>query len=206
MRVNQKVSRLILSLADDAKKALTRVEKASEEPGLFQNQLTYLETKTKLKKKTILYIAAGVSALVLIFGYGARLLFSFIGCVIPAYFTVQSMESENRDDAWPWLRYWTVYALFSSIEAIIDLFGGFLPFYWLFKTLFILWLMPPMDGGSLLYGKLVRPTFLKYESTIDRYLKRGKDQVMEIMDTPAEDEVFEVVTEKNIKSNQLMDV
>ncbi|QQP40998.1 Receptor expression-enhancing protein, partial [Caligus rogercresseyi] len=83
--------------------AVKKVEDASEEPGLLKDKLILLESKTKLKKKTLIYIALGSVALFMSFGYGARLLFLILGCLLPGFRSIMAMESGKPEEALPWL-------------------------------------------------------------------------------------------------------
>ena len=60
-------------------------------------------------------------------------------------------ETENKDDDTQWLMYWVVFASFSLMESVSDVFIGWLPFYWLGKCAFLLWCMSPLNGAAIVY-------------------------------------------------------
>ena len=65
-----------------------------------------------------------------------------------------------------WMMYWIVFAFFNAITLFTDVFISWFPGYYLFKTLFIIWLVSPATrvsvhiyirqfdhpGGSAIYG------------------------------------------------------
>lgn len=42
-----------------------------------------------------------------------------------------------------WMMYWIVFAFFNAITLFTDIFISWFPGYYLFKTLFIIWLVSP---------------------------------------------------------------
>ena len=66
-------------------------------------------------------------------------------------FLIFFSETENKDDDTQWLMYWVVFASFSLMESVSDVFIGWLPFYWLGKCAFLLWCMSPLNGAAIVY-------------------------------------------------------
>ena len=61
-----------------------------------------------------------------------------------------------------WMMYWIVFALFTSVETISDVFLSWFPFYYEIKIIFLIWLLSPATkGSSLLYRKFVHPQLLR---------------------------------------------
>ena len=89
---------------------------------------------------------------------------------------VLAVESALTTDDTEWLIYWIVYASFGFIEYIGYAFFHSLPFYWLIKCLFLIWLMAPGEkgGSQILYKRLICPFILKHHPTIDKHLREGK--------------------------------
>ena len=44
----------------------------------------------------------------------------------------------------------------------------------MFQCVFLVWLMSPLDGSSVVYNRIILPLFNKNQSKIDSYLNKGK--------------------------------
>ena len=77
--------------------------------------------------------------------------FSYILQKSQNFFDFFFSETENKDDDTQWLMYWVVFASFSLMESVSDVFIGWLPFYWLGKCAFLLWCMSPLNGAAIVY-------------------------------------------------------
>ena len=69
---------------------------------------------------------------------------NLVGWAAPAYLSVRALESPGHQDDVQWLTYWVVFGFFTFLES----FAGrvvlyYLPWYFAFKSLFILWLQLP---------------------------------------------------------------
>lgn len=106
-----------------------------------------------------------------------------MGWGLPAYFSVKAVESPSPTDDIQWLTYWIVFGFFNFLESFaLRIVLYYLPWYFAFKTLFILWLQLPafrvrnnncfsspfqrvhqsnalFQGAETLYGTVVRPLF-----------------------------------------------
>jgi receptor expression-enhancing protein 5/6 len=125
--------------------------------------LVDLERQTGFPK---VYLVGGVAFLyfLLIFlNYGGELLSNMIGFGVPAYFSLQALESITPLDDKQWLTYWVVFGFFSVVEYWSKTILYWLPFYWLFKTVFVLWLsLPQFQGAQVVYRSVVHPLAAKY--------------------------------------------
>ncbi|CAF3665466.1 unnamed protein product [Rotaria sordida] len=144
---------------------------------LYEGPLTpfwsLLEQKTKLKRERIALGLLGFIAIYLVLGWAKDFVCNFIGFIYPAYASVLAVESTATHDDTEWLIYWIVYASFGFAEYIGYSFFHSLPFYWLGKCLFLLWLMLPGEkGGSyILYHRFIRPFVLKHHPVIDKHIQ-----------------------------------
>lgn len=63
------------------------------------------------------------------------------------------------------------------IEYVADIFVSWLPFYYEFKVLFVIWLLTPYTkGASIIYRKILHPLLTRKESEIDQWIdeKQGE--------------------------------
>lgn len=110
----------------------------------------------------------------------AGFLTNLIGFFLPAYFSMKALESPQPQDDIQWcvviallkysfsiftddstphrLTYWVVFGFFNFIESFIDIILHFIPMYYTFKTLAIVWLMlPQTQGAKVVYTRVLRP-------------------------------------------------
>jgi len=87
---------------------------------------------------------------------------NLVGWALPAYLSVKALESPGHQDDIQWLTYWVVFGFFNFLESFaLRVVLYYLPWYFVFKTLFILWLqLPAFRGAQTLYGSVVRPLFV----------------------------------------------
>ena len=85
----------------------------------------------------------------------------------PAYKSHLALQTEGKDDDKQWLTYWMIYGVFAIVDSSFGCFLSCLPFYFLFRLLFIIWLQNPMTQGALeLYSKVVKPFAIKHKVKI----------------------------------------
>jgi receptor expression-enhancing protein 5/6 len=96
------------------------------------------------KAKT--YALLGVTVLyfvLLVFNVAGALLTNLLGFLYPAYQSFKAIESSSKEDDLQWLTYWTVFGFFSVLEFWADLLIAWLPFYWLMKSVVVIYLFLP---------------------------------------------------------------
>ncbi|KAF6024978.1 REEP5 [Bugula neritina] len=89
----------------------------------------------------------------------------------------KAIESNSKDDDTQWLIYWVVYGSFALCELVTDIFFFWIPFYWFFKCLFLVWCMVPQswNGANFVYYRVIRPFVLRYEDKIESTLSQATD-------------------------------
>ena len=81
--------------------------------------------------------------------------------LVPAFLTMVSLTTPDKEDDQAWLRYWVIISLFSVLELFLDKLS-FLPFYSTMKVGFVLWcLLPsPLSGTDVIFNMVT--TLLLY--------------------------------------------
>lgn len=101
-------------------------------------------------------------------GFGGGLVCDVAGFLYPAWMSFRAVESPAPEDDKLWLTYWVVYSAFSVFEYFIDFILFWLPFYYLAKFCFLLYLaLPCFKGAQVVYNVFVRPFLLEHQEPID---------------------------------------
>ncbi|XP_055335292.1 receptor expression-enhancing protein 5-like [Paramacrobiotus metropolitanus] len=121
--------------------------------------LTIVEQKTNIPRSAIFLVVVGIITLYLLFGAHAGFLSHLITFVYPALGSLRALETQRKDDDKKWLTYWVVFGFLGLFEHFGESVLSVLPFYYVLKTGFQLWLcLPGVQNGSLIiYDRLLRP-------------------------------------------------
>ena len=121
------------------------------------DRLRDIEKKTGYSK---VYFALGAVALILTFilsAGGTKLMSDIFGFAYPAYMSFKAIDSSDPIDDTQWLTYWVVFSLFSIGENLFSFLVSWIPFYYIIKLGFFLWLYhPKFMGAGLVYNKVVK--------------------------------------------------
>ncbi|XP_045136899.1 uncharacterized protein LOC123519545 isoform X2 [Portunus trituberculatus] len=100
------------------------------------------------------------------------------GTLFPAYYSYKAVKTKNVKEYVKWMMYWIVFAFFTCLETLTDIFLSFwFPFYYELKILVVLWLLSPATrGSSFLYRKFVHPWLTQREEDIDNCIAQAKEQ------------------------------
>ena len=147
-------------------------EKSQGIVGKIKNHLNILSEKAGIDSRLVI-IGLSICAFFVFIGYSDHLITTVVGIAYPIFWSIRAIESPDSDDDKQWLTYWVVFALFS----FIDLFSGFvlkfIPFYFFFKLLFLVWcFLPNFKGASIIYDVILIKIFKKYEKEIEQVGER----------------------------------
>jgi len=84
---------------------------------------------------------------------------NLIGWGLPAYLSFKAIESPGTRDDIQWLTYWVVFGFFNFLESFaLRLVLYYFPWYFTFKTGFVLWLqIPAFRGAEKTYFAVLKP-------------------------------------------------
>lgn len=120
----------------------------------------WMEDRTGVSRfRQLLIIVFGVAHLLLLScGMVATVTSNAIGFSFPAYMTVALMETPRTSASYTkavaeattkWLAYWPAFAAILIIEQHIGFILKFVPYYLLFKTLFLVWCSAPIKNNAI---------------------------------------------------------
>ncbi|KAK9313539.1 TB2/DP1, HVA22 family-domain-containing protein [Lipomyces starkeyi] len=126
--------------------------------------LDKLEKQTGIPKSYGVLGAVGIYLFLIFLNFGGigELLANLAGLVIPGYYSLLALDSPGTADDTQYLTYWVVFAFFSVIEFWSRAILYWIPFYWFFKVIFVLYLgLPQFHGAKLVYKTVVKPVSAK---------------------------------------------
>ena len=140
----------------------------------IKEQIQLIQEKTGING----YVFIGLLLLSLIFVYFnlfENLITNLIGTVYPTFWTIKSIESKDGK-AIHWLIYWIIFSSF----ILLDFFSGFvvkiIPFYFIMKICFLIWLQwPESKGCDIIFSYVINNIFESIEEELDEYVQEVKD-------------------------------
>ncbi|KAJ6455589.1 TB2/DP1, HVA22 family-domain-containing protein, partial [Mycena vitilis] len=102
---------------------------------------------------------------------------NLVGWALPAYLSFKAIESPSPHDDIQWLTYWVVFGFFNFLESFaLRVVLYYLPWYFAFKTIFILWLqLPAFRGAQTTYITLLKPVLAHNQlATFSHRSTRGR--------------------------------
>jgi receptor expression-enhancing protein 5/6 len=127
---------------------------------LFLYQLTKYPVLNTLEQRTQVpkaYAVIGALIFVVIlhtFNSLAAPISNLVGWGLPAYLSFKAIESPSPHDDVQWLTYWVVFGFFNFLESFaLRVVLYYVPWYFAFKSLFIIWLqLPAFRVSPLLFS------------------------------------------------------
>ncbi|RDB15616.1 Protein YOP1 [Hypsizygus marmoreus] len=121
--------------------------------------LNALEQRTQVPKTYLVIGALTLLTILHTFNPLAAVVSNLVGWALPAYLSFKAIESPSPHDDVQWLTYWVVFGFFNFVESFaLRLVLYYLPWYFVFKTLFIVWLqLPVFRGAQVAYFSIIKP-------------------------------------------------
>lgn len=107
--------------------------------------LNNFEQRTQVPKTYAVLGGAFVLVILHFFNSLAKPISNLIGWGLPAYLSFKAIETPSPQDDIQWLTYWVVFGFFNFVESFAArLVLYYVPWYFAFKTLFVIWLQLPV--------------------------------------------------------------
>ncbi|KAF8961014.1 TB2/DP1, HVA22 family-domain-containing protein [Flammula alnicola] len=128
--------------------------------------LSNLEQRTGIPKTYA--VLGGLLVIVFLHTFNALAapISNLVGWGLPAYLSFKAIESPSPHDDVQWLTYWVVFGFFNFLESFaLRLVLYYVPWYFAFKSLFIIWLqLPAFRGAQVAYFNVIKPVLTNVSS------------------------------------------
>ena len=147
----------------------------------WHNHMNIIQEKTGIKG-TFVILGLVLSVIFVYFNILDSIITNMVGTLYPAFWTIKSLEQNIIEEQKKWLTYWVVFGFFIIVDTSSIVIVKFIPFYFLFKILFLIWLFyPGSNGCTLVYHFIVKRIFRLYEDKIDSYVEGAKDYANDML-------------------------
>eukprot|EP00698_Gefionella_okellyi_P012210 TRINITY_DN3275_c0_g1_i1.p1 TRINITY_DN3275_c0_g1~~TRINITY_DN3275_c0_g1_i1.p1 ORF type:complete len:196 (+),score=40.90 TRINITY_DN3275_c0_g1_i1:40-588(+) len=102
------------------------------------------------------------------------------GYLYPAYETFKLLKREDKteNELCRVLMYWTIMGMFACFEGVADYLISWVPFYYILKAAFQVYLLyPRMKGAEHLYKNYVQPMLTQHENVIDEQIRTSHERL-----------------------------
>lgn len=123
------------------------------------------EQQSGLPRSYLVLGGVGVYFLMIFLNFAGigQLLSNVAGFVVPGYYSLVALETASTSDDTELLTYWVVFAGLSVVEFWSRAILYWVPFYYLFKTVFLLYVgIPGTGGATFVYQSFIRPLTHNY--------------------------------------------
>ena len=148
------------------------------------NQTPFIKkthTLTKIRSEYITLSLITLTSLFLLFSAAGHFALGLLVVYLyPLYKTFQAIESKIPHDTDRWLIYWAVFGFTFSLLSFVSLFVK-IPAQNLILSIFCFSVYSKLiDGQTHLYSNFLKPLFVKYEKTIDKYVEMSKEEMKDV--------------------------
>lgn len=124
----------------------------------LRNHLLLIKLHTGLEAEYVLIFLL-ISLLFISLGFFDFYLTNFIGLFYPVCWSIRAIENKDINEDKQWLTYWIIFSTLSLVDLFRSFILCFIPYYFVFKFIFLLWLLLPNTKGSM---KIYSNIILKY--------------------------------------------
>ena len=145
----------------------------------WNNQMKLIQEKTGIKG---IYVVIGLilSVIFVYLNIFDTIITNLIGTLYPAFWTIKSIESNDLKDQKNWLTYWAVFGSFILVDMFSPVIIKFIPFYFVMKIMFLIYLlMPGSHGCAIIYNLIVKKILRKYEDKLDNVVSNLEEVINE---------------------------
>ena len=158
--------------------------------------LNTLESKTNINRKSLTIFGGLSICFIIYYIMGMGLVANLIGFLYPSYKSFKSLQSKKPDDDEQWLMYWIVYSFFNLIEIFTNIIFGWIPFYYQFKLIFLIWLAHDTTrGAQLIYKKYLEKYLITYEVKIDETMTNINKKVNQTINNQINNSIQDTITD-----------
>ena len=118
-------------------------------------------------------IFLSICVLLVYLGIFGSLITSLVGTLYPGFSTIKSIQKNTKKKEW--LTYWVVFGCFLIFDMFSNIIVKFIPFYFVLKILFLIWMfIPGSNGCKLVYDFLISKILKPLEEIFDTFFKEYK--------------------------------
>ena len=113
-------------------------------------------------------------------GIFGSLITSLVGTLYPGFSTIKAIQkNKNKKE---WLTYWVVFGSFLIFDMFSNIIVKFIPFYFVLKILFLIWMfIPGSNGCRLVYEFLITKVMKPLEQIFDEFFKEYNEAKNELL-------------------------
>ena len=141
-----------------------------------------------MNRVSLVGVILALMCLCVCFSLGGGLVCGVVGFMYPAYESVKALHFMDKEKEKRWLTYWVVFSFFHVLEFFSDHLVWWMPFYWLVKTIFLVWCMAPIsqNGSMVIYTFIIKPLYSRHHENIDNVMDNAVREAGELLEMAAE--------------------
>ena len=164
MKKNDSSSFIEKEMADDTLTSFNDV---------YESYISEIEKKTKINRN-ILYLLVTFTIISFAIGKHQLLFSNLLTMIFPIKWTMEEYKKNDEDSNKMWVTFWLVFGVFVILDLFHKIVLYFVPFYFLIRTISLLYLyLPCFKGAITVYNEVVLEAF-KY-TCLKKKLVEGND-------------------------------